>query len=99
MNTTPSDFDVVAERCPYVFGRSDASGGSGEPGPVERSEEVLGTVRNHDTAGDDARRKQCNVHGCSILLHHFHVMCCCHADLLLGNRWCIYRASEIQPLD
>jgi leucine dehydrogenase len=33
MNTTPADLDVVAERCPYVFGRSAASGGSGEPGP------------------------------------------------------------------
>jgi leucine dehydrogenase len=34
MNTTPSDLDVMAERCPYVFGRSVANGGSGEPGPI-----------------------------------------------------------------
>jgi leucine dehydrogenase len=34
MNTTPSDLDVMAERCPYVFGRSAESGGSGEPGPI-----------------------------------------------------------------
>lgn len=33
MNTTPADLDLMAERCPYVFGRSVASGGSGEPGP------------------------------------------------------------------
>jgi leucine dehydrogenase len=34
MNTTPSDLDVMAGRCPYVFGRSIANGGSGEPGPI-----------------------------------------------------------------
>jgi len=34
MNTTPSDLDVIAQRCPYVFGRSVESGGSGEPGPL-----------------------------------------------------------------
>jgi leucine dehydrogenase len=34
MNTTPSDLDVMAERCSYVFGRSVANGGSGEPGPI-----------------------------------------------------------------
>lgn len=34
MNTTPSDLDVMAERCRYVFGRSVANGGSGEPGPI-----------------------------------------------------------------
>jgi leucine dehydrogenase len=34
MNTTPSDLDVMAERCPYVFGRSVDNGGSGEPGPI-----------------------------------------------------------------
>jgi leucine dehydrogenase len=33
MNTVPSDLDVMAERCSFVFGRSAASGGSGEPGP------------------------------------------------------------------
>ena len=33
MNTTPADLDVMAEICPYVFGRSIAHGGSGEPGP------------------------------------------------------------------
>jgi leucine dehydrogenase len=33
MNTTAADLDVIAERCPYVFGRSAAAGGSGEPGP------------------------------------------------------------------
>jgi leucine dehydrogenase len=34
MNTTPADLDVVAETCPYVFGRSPEHGGSGEPGPT-----------------------------------------------------------------
>ena len=34
MNTTPADLDVVAETCPYVFGRSAENGGSGEPGPT-----------------------------------------------------------------
>jgi leucine dehydrogenase len=33
MNTAPADLDVIADRCPYVFGRSVAAGGSGEPGP------------------------------------------------------------------
>jgi leucine dehydrogenase len=33
MNTTPHDLDVMAARCPYLFGRSEATGGSGEPGP------------------------------------------------------------------
>jgi leucine dehydrogenase len=33
MNTSPADLDVIAESCPYVFGRSTESGGSGEPGP------------------------------------------------------------------
>jgi leucine dehydrogenase len=34
MNTTPTDLDLVAETCPYVFGRSPEHGGSGEPGPT-----------------------------------------------------------------
>jgi leucine dehydrogenase len=34
MNTTPRDLDVMKEVCPYVFGRSAADGGSGEPGPA-----------------------------------------------------------------
>jgi leucine dehydrogenase len=34
MNATPADLDVIAERTPYVFGRSVESGGSGEPGPL-----------------------------------------------------------------
>lgn len=34
MNTAPADLDVVAETCPYVFGRSPEHGGSGEPGPT-----------------------------------------------------------------
>lgn len=34
MNTAPPDFDVMAETCPYVFGRSPEHGGSGEPGPT-----------------------------------------------------------------
>jgi leucine dehydrogenase len=33
MNTTPGDLDVIAEHCPYVFGRSVESGGSCQPGP------------------------------------------------------------------
>jgi len=34
MNTTERDMDVVAERCPYVFGRSVACGGSGSSAPA-----------------------------------------------------------------
>lgn len=34
MNVTPADLDVIAEVSPRVFGRSLASGGSGEPGPA-----------------------------------------------------------------
>ena len=34
MNTTERDMDVVGERCPYVFGRSLACGGSGSSGPA-----------------------------------------------------------------
>ncbi len=34
MNTSEHDMDVVAERCPYVFGRSEAGGGSGSSAPA-----------------------------------------------------------------
>jgi leucine dehydrogenase len=34
MNTTEGDMDVVGERCPYVFGRSLACGGSGSSAPA-----------------------------------------------------------------
>ncbi len=34
MNTTDRDMDVVAERCPYVFGRSLVCGGSGSSAPA-----------------------------------------------------------------
>jgi leucine dehydrogenase len=33
VNTTVSDMDVIGERCPYVFCRSEENGGSGDPGP------------------------------------------------------------------
>jgi leucine dehydrogenase len=33
MNTREADMDVVAERCPFVLGRSRAAGGAGDPGP------------------------------------------------------------------
>jgi leucine dehydrogenase len=33
MNTGPADMDVIGERTEYVFGRSVAAGGSGNPGP------------------------------------------------------------------
>jgi leucine dehydrogenase len=33
VNTTVPDMDVIGERCPYVFCRSEAQGGSGDPGP------------------------------------------------------------------
>jgi leucine dehydrogenase len=33
VNTTVADMDVIGERCPYVFCRSEAHGGSGNPGP------------------------------------------------------------------
>jgi leucine dehydrogenase len=33
MNTREADMDVVAERCPYVLGRSRTAGGAGDPGP------------------------------------------------------------------
>lgn len=33
MNTTAPDMDVVAERCPHVFGRTEGAGGSGGSGP------------------------------------------------------------------
>lgn len=33
MNTTIEDMDVIAEQTPYVFCRSVANGGSGDPGP------------------------------------------------------------------
>ncbi|HZP90790.1 MAG TPA: Glu/Leu/Phe/Val dehydrogenase dimerization domain-containing protein [Actinomycetota bacterium] len=34
MNTSEHDMDVVAERCPYVFGRSVQGGGSGSSAPA-----------------------------------------------------------------
>lgn len=33
VNTSPEDMDVIAERAPYVFCRTEAAGGSGDPGP------------------------------------------------------------------
>jgi leucine dehydrogenase len=33
MNTSAADMDVIAERCSYVFSRSEGRGGSGNPGP------------------------------------------------------------------
>ena len=33
VNTTVADMDVIGERCPYVFCRSEERGGSGNPGP------------------------------------------------------------------
>jgi leucine dehydrogenase len=33
MNTTTADMDVIAERHPYVFCRTEERGGSGDPGP------------------------------------------------------------------
>jgi len=33
VNTTVADMDVIGERCPYVFCRSEEHGGSGNPGP------------------------------------------------------------------
>jgi leucine dehydrogenase len=33
VNTSASDMDVIGERCPYVFCRSEEHGGSGDPGP------------------------------------------------------------------
>lgn len=33
MNTSVADMDVIGERCPHVFCRSEERGGSGDPGP------------------------------------------------------------------
>src|SRR5947209_9172065 len=33
VNTSVADMDVIGERCPYVFCRSEDHGGSGDPGP------------------------------------------------------------------
>jgi leucine dehydrogenase len=33
VNTSPADMDVIGERCPYVYCRTQARGGSGDPGP------------------------------------------------------------------
>jgi leucine dehydrogenase len=33
VNTSVADMDVIGERCPYVFCRSEQRGGSGDPGP------------------------------------------------------------------
>ena len=32
MNTSAADMDVIAERCPYVYGRSQEQGGAGDSG-------------------------------------------------------------------
>jgi leucine dehydrogenase len=32
INTSVADLDVIAERCPYVYGRSEANGGAGDSG-------------------------------------------------------------------
>jgi leucine dehydrogenase len=33
VNTSPADMDVIAERCPHVYCRTEEYGGSGDPGP------------------------------------------------------------------
>ncbi len=33
VNTSIADMDIIGERCPYVFCRSEGRGGSGDPGP------------------------------------------------------------------
>src|SRR4029453_1585539 len=33
VNTTSADMDLVAEKTPHVYCRSEANGGSGDPGP------------------------------------------------------------------
>jgi leucine dehydrogenase len=33
VNTSPTDMDVIAERCSHVYCRSEERGGSGDPGP------------------------------------------------------------------
>ena len=33
VNTSTADMDLIAERHPYVYCRSEANGGSGDPGP------------------------------------------------------------------
>lgn len=33
VNTSSADMDVIAERCPFVYCRSEQQGGSGDPGP------------------------------------------------------------------
>lgn len=42
MNTSPSDMDVIAERCSYVFARTEANGGSGTSAPATADGVLLG---------------------------------------------------------
>lgn len=65
MNTSPADLDVIAERCAYVYGRTEESGGGGDSG--------RGTARGvfhgikaavgHAYGGDDLRGRSVLVQG------------------------------------
>lgn len=42
MNTAPPDMDVIAERCSYVFARTEANGGSGTSAPATADGVLVG---------------------------------------------------------
>jgi leucine dehydrogenase len=59
VNTGEADMDVIAERTDYVFGRTEASGGAGDPGPftaVGVFHGIRATVAHAFGSGDLAGR-------------------------------------------
>jgi leucine dehydrogenase len=63
MNTSPADLDVIAERCAYVYGRSEQSGGAGDSGRGT-ARGVFHGIRaclRHADGSDD-------LHGCTVLV-------------------------------
>jgi leucine dehydrogenase len=65
VNTTVEDMDVIAERTPYVFCRSVAHGGSGDPGP-HTARGVFHGIRasvRHAFGSDDLSQRSILVQG------------------------------------
>jgi leucine dehydrogenase len=65
MNTASADMDVVAERCSTVFGRTEASGGSGTSAPAT-ADGVFAGIRAavaHASGSDDLTGRRVAVQG------------------------------------
>jgi leucine dehydrogenase len=78
MNTGPADMDTMAERTPYVLGRSQANGGSGDPGHGTAIGVFHGirAAARHAFGSDDLSQRTVLIQGVGSvggrLAHHLH---------------------------